>query len=80
MKRQKEGRGGEANGMKKELRCVMSMDQFHTRDVNIMCCKHGLIKILKRRKEVIKTRAEINEIQTKKYKGSMNQRGGSLKE
>jgi hypothetical protein len=32
-----------------------------------------------RRKEIIKIRAEINEIKTKKYKESMKQKPGSLK-
>jgi hypothetical protein len=35
---------------------------------------------ISRRKEIIKTRAEINEIETKKtYKESMKQKVGSLK-
>jgi hypothetical protein len=32
-----------------------------------------------RRKEIIKMGAEINEIETKKYKESMKQKAGSLK-
>jgi hypothetical protein len=32
-----------------------------------------------RRKEIIKRRAEINEIETKKYKESMKQKAGSSK-
>jgi hypothetical protein len=32
-----------------------------------------------RRKEIIKIKAEINEIEIKKYKESMKQKGGSLK-
>jgi hypothetical protein len=32
-----------------------------------------------RRREIIKIRAKINEIETKKYKESMKQKAGSLK-
>lgn len=31
-------------------------------------------------REIIKVRAEVNEIETRKYKESMNQRAGSWKE
>lgn len=39
------GQGGEGKGTKKALRHVKHVDKCHTRNVIIMCCNHGLIKI-----------------------------------